>query len=300
MISLNTAYHSLRSSALDLNTQARAQTRAVTQLSSGLAAPEASGSAAAVVYKMRTEANRQDTTVLGMANALSFLDAQGAALQHVYAAVSRMSEIATQMQDPTKGGGDPENGSFPDLEAYMAEFNQLSADIWNTRRSTFNGTNLMYVSGARTTMSVSLSGNGRQRMNITASDFSTEPTWRFLLGYSSNPNASAPDPSTMYLTSPTDVLDPEVMGPAGFDTLLNDVSQKIALNGAQRSQLETHLGHLRGSSEAKARALDTIEGVDVANAVSHLARSAVLANSAVAMRTQANVLSDAALWVLRG
>jgi len=300
MITLNTAYQSLRSSAFDINVQAGLKSRTVAQLSSGVAVPEGTGTEASVVYKLRTMVTRQHSIEQGMVNAMSFLDAQAGALQHIYKGVSRMDELATQMLDPIQNATDPDTGEQPGLQNYMAEFNQVADDIWNTRRSSFNEKPLLYVSGARTALSVALSADGRQNMRVTQSDFSTEPTWRYLLGTTSPATAPNRDLSTVYVSTPADVADPTVMGSVGFERLLADLSQKMAVNGAQRSRLQYALERSREVSSGTEAAAGIMGDADVARAVNALARTDVLTQGALAVRTQANVLSDAALSVLTG
>ena len=57
---------------------------------------------------------------------------------------------------------------------------------------------------------------------------------------------------------------------------------------------------MRGTALGTDAASSKIGDVDVADAVKRLARTDVLTQGAVAMRTQANVLADAALKVLGG
>ena len=300
MITLNTAYQSLRSSAMDLNTQTRVKSRTVAQLSSGVAQPEDTGGTAAFVYKLRTTVTRERSTAAGMVNALSFLDAQAGALEHIYKNVARMDELASKMLNPTQAGTDPTTGGQPDLENYMAEFTKLADEIWDTREASFNGKSLLYVSGARTTLQVALSGDGKRTMDLTQSDFSTEPTWRYVLGTTSPASAPERDPATVFVTTPADVMDSAVMGAVGFEKLLADLAQKLATNQAQRSRLEGGLAHARGVALGTEAAAGVVGDTDVARAVTALARTDVLTQGALAVRTQANVLSDAALSVLTG
>ena len=299
MITLNTAYQSLRSSAMDLNTQTKVKSATVAQLSSGVAQPEDTGSAS-FVYKLRTTVTRERSIAAGMVNAISFLDAQAGALQHIYKNVARMDELATRMQDPLQSSADPDTGAQPDLENYMAEFTKLADEIWDTRQASFNGKSLMYVSGARTTLRVALSADGKRTMDLTQSDFSTEPTWRYVLGTTSAASAPGRDPATVYVSTRADVMDPTVMGAIGFENLLADIAQKLASNGAQRSRLERGVAHARGVALGTEAAASVVGDTDVARAVNALVRTDVLTQGALAVRTQANVLSDAALSVLTG
>ena len=298
MISLNTAYHSLRSSAQDINAQTKAKSRTVAQLSSGVAQVEKQGAEASFVYKLRTTVARQRSAAIGMVNAISFLDAQAGALEHIHRNLARMDELATRMRNPLQSGADPDTGEQPGLEAYMAEFTKLADEIWDARQASFNGKSLMYVTGARTSLQVAMSGDGRRTMDLTQSDFSTEPTWRYLLGTTSPATAPERDPATVYVATPADVADPTVMGGVGFERLLADIANKLAVNQAERSRLEGGLAHARGAAQGTEAAAGVVGDTDVAQAVTALARTDVLTRGALAIRTQANVLSDAALRVL--
>jgi flagellin-like hook-associated protein FlgL len=300
MITLNTSYQSLRSSALELNAQARLRGRTIGQLSSGVVAPEGTGNEDSFVNKLRASADRGRATEHGMVNALSFLDAQAGLLQHIQKTVLRMDELALKMEDPTQGWADPNTGAQPDLENYMAEFTKLADEIWDTRQARFNGRDLMYSTGARSTLEVLTSPDGRQKMSLTQSDFSTNPTWRYLLGVTSPVTAPERDPNTVFVTTPADVMDPTIFGREGTATLLEDLSQKMAENGAQRSRLQFALQQVRSTAVQTDIAAGVAGDTDVALAVTSLARKDLLTQGALAIRTQANVLADAALHVLSG
>jgi flagellin-like hook-associated protein FlgL len=276
----------------------RAKSRAVLQLSSGVTAPEQTGGQAAYVYKLRNGVTRQRAVEQGMVNAISFLDAQAGALQSIYKGVVRMDELASRLQDITQNRIDPETGEQPDLENYMKEFSSVADEIWKTRSASFNGRDLLYVTGARPALQVSLSMDGNRNLALTPSDFSVEPTWRYLLGTTSPATAPGRDPATVYVSTAADVADPTVMGAVGFERLLQDLSEKIATNGAQRRQLEAALAHSRGKSNQTDLAAGVAGDTDVARVLTAMARTDVLTQGSLAVRTQANVLADAALQVL--
>jgi hypothetical protein len=114
--------------------------------------------------------------------------------------------------------------------------------------------------------------------------------------------ATAPerDPPTMYVLTAADAAEATVMVAVGFDLLLAEIANRLAANHPQRNRLESGLAHARGVALGTEAAAGVVGDTDVAQAVTALARTDVLTRGALAIRTQANVLSDAALRVLSG
>ncbi len=90
------------------------------------------------------------------------------------------------------------------------------------------------------------------------------------------------------------------MGAVGFDLLLAEIANKLDANQPQRNWLESGLAHARRVTPGTEAAAGVVGDTDLAQAVTALARTEVLTRGALAIRTQANVLSDAALRVLNG
>jgi hypothetical protein len=106
------------------------------------------------------------------------------------------------------------------------------------------------------------------------------------------------DPPPMYVLTAADAAEATVMGAVGFDLLLAEIANKLAANHPQRNRLESGLAHARGVAPGTEAAAGVVGDTDLAQAVTALARTDVLTRGALAIRTQAIVLSDAALRVL--
>jgi flagellin-like hook-associated protein FlgL len=132
-------------------------------------------------------------------------------------------------------------------------------------------------------------------MTVSQSDFGTQFAWDTLLGWATV--GTGVDRSMSFVQTSEDAA---AWGDSGFVALQEDLAQRLATNGAERSRL------LQALDRSKSRALEDIVAVsriadtDVASEVTSLARNSLRAQSSVSLHTQANVLAEAALRVLVG
>jgi len=227
---------------------------------------------------------------------MSFLETQSGVFQQMAGVVGRMSELATKMQDATKNS--------EDVSSYFQEFTQLQDELSSYRVSQFNGRNLMNYLGGTSgstpeTLSVALSQEADNTLNITQSDVRT-PGGPFitLLGQITTDTTPGRDGTGSLVSSVADLLDEANWGQKGFDFLLEDISQRMAVNQSEQSQLRLGLDQIREKMLATDAATSRVADVDVARELSVLARTDMQFRGAIATQTQSYVLADSALSIL--
>ena len=265
------------------------------------------GGEAGLDLKYRNTSLTQKAVEGGIMNAVSYLEAQSDALMHISSLLDRMGELVVAMKDSTKSPTDLDNyftdNSDPANPKYM-EFNQLRTEIAATRQRQFNGIDLMYVTGLSVAQNVTvlLDERGEQTMDVTQTDFTSEPFWDpTFMGNVSNP-ASIDDNQTSFISDVSTLTDESMMGlgVSGIIALQDDIAKRIAQNAAEQSRLNIALDHLRQRSVDYDQAGSRIFDTDVAEEVTNLARRDILLHGVVASRIQSNVLSDVALRVMGG
>jgi len=300
-ISLNDQYAVLRSSARDVNRVAAAQRKSISQLSAGSRTvdPTSVGVDAGSVLRLRNSGLRLRALETGVLNAMSFLETQSGVFQQMAGVVGRMSELATQMRDPIKNSADV-NGAF-------GEFSMLQDELSSYRMSQFNGRNLMnYLSAdlfagtlgtSPEMLSVALSQEADNTLNITQSDVSASGgPFNTLLGRITA--VTTPKRDEVGIVQVDELLDEAVWGQKGFDFLLEDISQRMAVNQSEQSQLRLGLDQIRERMLGTDAATSRVADVDVAKELSVLARTDMQLRGAIATQTQSNVLADSALRIL--
>jgi flagellin-like hook-associated protein FlgL len=301
-VNLNSQYAVLRSSAYDINRAARAQGRVVAQLSTGTqdAEPGSGFSQTSSLLNLRSSGLRLRTLESGIVNALSYLETQAQVYQKMSNVVGRMSQLASQMVDQTKNA--------EETDTYLQEFLELSSELSSYRAATFNGRYLMnYMDDdtglgaskgtSKETISVAVSEEGKEPLQITQPDIrNASGPYGFLLGLitpSSAPNADGTGISTV-----AEVIDQGQWGQKGFEGVLDDLSQHLARNQAEQSQLRLNLDHIRERAFNMDAATSRIGDVDVAGELSTLVKTDMQLRGAIATKTQSNVLADSALRLL--
>ena len=299
-VNLNSQYAVLRSSAYDINRAAKVQGRAVAQLTTG-SQDMGSGSGASqtsTLVNLRSSGLRLRTIESGVQNALSYLETQAQVFQNMSNVVGRMSQLTSQMTDPTKDTND--------IEAYFKEFVELGKELSSYRMASFNGRNLMdYLDddgngspGADPeTLSVVLSEGGEKSQNITQSDVrnSVSP-YGYLLGMITA--STAPNTDGSGISSISELTDEGLWGQKGFQSVLDDLAKRLSVNQAEQSQLRLNLDRIRERALGMDAATSRIADVDVAGELTSLVKGDLQLHSAAASKTQSNVLADSALQLL--
>jgi flagellin len=272
----------------DLNRSERQHARSVSRIASGsrLADSSEDPGAYAVSLKLKLTNNALNAVEKGLLNAHSYLQAQEDGLLQIAEALERMNEIATQVQDPTRIAAD--------TDASILEMNALREEIVRVQGWDFNGRKLFGNYLGETTESLPVAiGDGGQTLDLTQSDFSegdSANAWIFILGN------DAP-----YVGIGTN--DPAGLagfGQAGFDTLLQSVSDMLATNGAEQTRVLHALDQARTRGGNLELAGSQVSAVDVAREVTRLGQSSIRMDASRAVMTQANVLGDLAVKLLGG
>jgi flagellin len=231
-----------------------------------------------VSLKLTSALKRNAASQANVSNALSFLQAQAGGLKTLSAVLNRMSELVTLMKDQTKDA--------VALDNYVAEMSRLSAEIDKVRNGQFNGVDLFNHGGSPAPLSVQLSDDGTQFMDLTISDL-----------------ASAAFEAIIAHCGTFSEIDPRGdsggLGDVAFMTATEELSTLMANNGSQQSRLEFVLGSLGSASTDTEAANSRISDVDVAKESTRLSRSSMTQEARIKALSQANSASQLALKLIQ-
>jgi flagellin-like hook-associated protein FlgL len=140
---------------------ASAVQKSIGRLSSGSQITETSDDAGgvAVSVKMRAAIKRADVAVANLLNADAFLSAQDGALDGIGKGITRMMELKTLSQDPTKNATDIQN--------YSTEFDEIREHLAILSKSKLNGVDLFSHTGTDTYLEATADENGQQTVTLT-------------------------------------------------------------------------------------------------------------------------------------
>ena len=118
--------------ANNLSSSSSSLQRSLNRLASGskIINPQDDAAGLAVSMKLSATARRQNAASANLGNAISFLQTQDGALQVAGKVLSRIGELKTLYNDPTKNADD--------LANYQAEFAQLQAQLTSLNEEEFN------------------------------------------------------------------------------------------------------------------------------------------------------------------
>jgi len=216
----------------------------------------------AVSMKLRAAITRNSGFQTNVSNAISFLQTQAGNLKAFATVLSRMSEIVTLMQDTVKNP--------TDLDNYVTEMSALSVELDKIRSEKFNGIDLFVTGGSPPALSLQVSEDGLQTMDITQSDLASA-TIEAIISHSGTFAEIDPLGDSGGLTGDA------------YRTALEEVSTLMAENGAQQSRLGFVLDSLRGNHTSLEAANSRIEDVDVAAQTTRLSRTSILMESGAKM-----------------
>jgi flagellin len=264
-ISINTNTSAI-SAAYNLNESNAKLQQALGELSSGSKIVNPSDDAGGLAVSMRMNSTIDDTNAASsnVANGQSFLQTQDGSLNVASSILTRVSELQTMANDPTKNSGDVAN--------YQAEFTALQGQLTDLSKGTFNGVAMFKTGGG--TLSVGISADGSLNQTISQAD---------LTGQTSSVSTAA---SLSGLSAAT------------ITTALTAVATMAASNGAQSSGLNFASQTLSASSTNLQAAVGQITDVDVAAESTELAKDNVLVQAGASMLSQANSSSQIALKLL--
>ena len=258
--------------------------KSLARLSSGsrISTPADDAGGLAVSMKLSAALKRTDAQTANVANALSFLQTASGALKSAASVLERLSELGTLASDVTK--------STADISNYSTEFNQLMLELSKISSDTFNGIKLFNVydgtSTANQSLAVYLSEDGSQSMSISTSDLASIFT-------------SISDTTTTRSDSKGGLGNVTGSYVSVATQAIQDLSEKMATNGAESSRLQFALDALSIQKVNVEAANSRIYDVDVAAETTRLARANILVQSGAAMLAQANAASQIALKLLQ-
>jgi flagellin len=254
--------------ASNLNRSSDLLQKSLARLSSGsrISTPSDDAGGLAVSMKLSAALKRTDAQSANVANALSFLQTAAGALKSASSVLERLSELGTLASDVTKGTADISN--------YSTEYSQLVLELGKISSDTFNGISLFSTDTA--SLQVYLSQDGSQSMGISTSNLST------------------------VFADITEGIHKVTGNSVSVATqAIQDLSQKMATNGAESSRLQFALDALSIQKVNVEAANSRIFDVDVAAETTRLARANILVQSGAAMLAQANAASQIALKLLQ-
>ena len=254
-------------SAANLTRSSDLLQKSLARLSSGsrISTPSDDAGGLAVSMKLSASLKRTDAQAANVSNAISFLQTASGSLKSAASVLDRMSELGTLASDVTKSTADKSN--------YSTEYTHLYEELKKLTADKFNGINLF--AAADTSLTVYLSEDGGQNMNITQSAL-----------------------STVFASITT--LDTVTGGSASAaSAAIQSLATMMAKNGAESSRLQFALDSLSTQKVNVEAANSRIFDVDVAAETTRLARANILVQSGAAMLAQANAASQIALKLLQ-
>ena len=254
--------------AYNLGNSNSALQKSLARLSSGSQITSSSDDAGGLAVSMNMNATimTSNATNTGIADATSFLQTQDGALSVAGSVLSRMSQLKTEANDPTKNTSDVAN--------YNAEFTALQSQLTDLTAGSFNGVKL-FVSGG-SSLSVSTSADGSTSQAIT--------------------QASLYD-ITSAITTPSSGI--TGVSSAQLTTAISAVAAERATNGAQSSRLAFASQVLSVNATNLTAAVSQITDVDVATESTRLAKNNILVQAGTSMLSQANSSSQSVLKLLQ-
>jgi flagellin len=294
-ISLNTNL-AANQAAFDIARHSNHLAVAQNELSSGtrldVAAPDSGRKSLAI--NLRSALSRTSATINNVTNALSYLQAQQAGLQHLSNILGRMAVLSTQMQDVTQ--------SSDDIDNYAYEFVSLQREMISLTDAQFNGSDLFSTAGgAASTIDVFVSEDARQSVTIERSNLATVQTYNMS---TANPATGfTPDNFNVTWTA-ADITRPTInpiTDPTFFSTIeisLESTAQLLASNGSQQGLLYGALNSLRQNTitieQSHGQAADT----DIAASTREMAKAGALMESGTMALAKAKELPQTYLELL--
>jgi flagellin len=266
--------------------------RSLERLSSGtkIASPGDDAAGLAVAGKLDAQNLRVSAASTNVQNAISYAQTSDGYLSGMGSVVTRLSELASLAQDPTK--------SPSDIANYQQEFSSLQDQLRSTiggttteiggtsdvtsPLGTFNGMELFGSTAAGgQTLTIGASG---QEMTIPDTDLRTG-NMLDLIGQNSSGQYN------LSLTDPTAL--------AKINGALQQVATSRATLGASESRLNLAATTLAVEGQNLASTISGIQDVDVASESTQYAKYNILVQSGTAMLAQANQSPQSVLKLLQ-
>jgi flagellin len=284
MISINV--NSAASGAgLNLGKSNEALQKSLSRLSSGKRIVNSSDDAGglAVSMKMSAAQKRTEATAINLQNAQSFLQTQDGAYSVADKVLSRMSELATLANDPTKNPDDK--------KLYNKEFQNLILQIQSLGTEKFNGVNL-FSETDNDTLTVSTSEDGSQSLDLTRANLTKAPKMVAVLEQLQDVDHGGPS-TGLTGDNAKDIT-------IKMQDAIQYLADMRAQNGAEASRVGFAQDLLKINAINLEAANSRIIDVDVAAESSQLARFQILQQAGTAMLGQANTSQQSLVRLLQG
>jgi len=291
MSTINTNLSALNA-ARTLNRAQDMLSRSLGKLSSGskIVSPGDDAAGLAVASKLDAQSLRVTAASTNVQNAVSYVQTGDGFMSSMGGLVTRLSELASLAQDPTKNASD--------VALYQQEFSSLQEQLRNTiggttteiggtaditsPLGTFNGVALFgATAGGGQTLTVGADG---QELTVPDTNLRTG-SMLDLIGQNG---------SGVYTTSVT-----EATALAKITGALQQLAGSRATLGASESRLNLAATTLAVEGQNLSATLSGIRDVDVANESTQYARYNILVQSGTAMLAQANQAPQAVLKLLQ-
>jgi flagellin len=272
MISIN-VNSAASASGLNLGKTNDALQKSLQRLSSGSRIVTSSDDAGglAVSMKMSAALKRTEATAINLQNAKSYLQTQDGAFKVADKVLSRMSELATLANDPTKNSGD--------IALYNKEFENLQSQLVSLATEKFNGVPLF---GIDPPLQVSTSEDGSQTLGISQADILGGAISDVVNDITELTGASAPQDTVT------------------IQNAIQYLAELRAQNGAEESRVNFAMDMLKINAINLEAANSRIIDVDVAAESTQLARYQILQQAGTAMLAQANTSQQTLVRLLQG
>jgi flagellin len=280
MISIN-VNSAASASGLNLGKTNDALQKSLQRLSSGSRIVTSSDDAGglAVSMKMSAALKRTEATAINLQNAKSFLQTQDGAFKVADKVLSRMSELATLANDPTKNSGD--------IALYNKEFSNLQSQLRSLSTEKFNGVSLF---GSGPALQVSTSEDGSQTLGISQANITGAAPLLTVVTLGGSGTSS-----TQALTGANA---PQVT--TQIQAAIQELASMRAQNGAEESRVNFAMDLLKINAINLEAANSRIIDVDVAAESTQLARYQILQQAGTAMLAQANTSQQTLVRLLQG
>jgi flagellin len=273
MISIN-VNSAASASGLNLGKTNDALQKSLQRLSSGSRIVTSSDDAGglAVSMKMSAALKRTEATAINLQNAKSYLQTQDGAFKVADKVLSRMSELATLANDPTKNSGD--------IALYNKEFQNLRSQLVSLATEKFNGVPL-FGTGS------SPSGFHFGRRLSNSGHFPSD-----ILGGAISASVIERHHELTGASAPTDTVT--------IQNAIQYLAELRAQNGAEESRVNFAMDMLKINAINLEAANSRIIDVDVAAESTQLARYQILQQAGTAMLAQANTSQQTLVRLLQG
>ncbi len=299
----------------NLNMSQNSLSVSMQRLSSGQRVNSAKDDAAglAIAERMNTQVRGMNVAMRNANDGISLAQTAEGALGKIADNLQRMRELAVQSRNATNSAGDRDN--------LQKEFKQLQAEIDRTVQGSKFNSQVLFASGAPTTLSFQVGAGtaSTDRIDVTGALLGGGTAVSAASAIAST-SASAIQDLISTVTTNWDgtnglAIGGNISGSSSgtaasvaqvddainiIDKALDTINDKRASFGATQNRFEAVISNLQVSVENQAAARGRIMDADFAAETANLSRSQILQQAGTAMVAQANQLPQQVLSLLKG